>query len=425
MSFKKAFFNRRMLICLFNGASSGLPLFYIYHLIPAWLRSENVDLKTIGLFALVGIPYNWKFLWSPLFDFYRLPFLGLRRGWMLVSQLACLIFIWSMAFLDPTQSVLSIACSAFALAFFSASQDTVLDAYRTELLTERELGLGNALYMNGYRVMIFVPGGLGLILADQMSWSKVHFIIGCFMFIGIGKTLLIKELNKKETTLPKSIRDSVIMPLKEFFSRSGVKNGLAIFAFLFFYKLGDNMATSLSTPFYLDIGFSKTVIGTTVKFVNFISMIFGSLVGGFAIYRYGINKCLWIFGLVQMLSIFGFAILNESGPVLWILASVIAFEYLGVGLGASALLAFMGRATHTSFTASQFALFSSLISIPRTFANSICGVIIEGIGPGDGLLYNTFGSLQGLGYTNFFIFCGFMALPGMFLLYWVAPWKDD
>ena len=413
-----------MLICLFNGASAGLPLFYIYQLIPAWLRSENVDLKTIGLFALVGIPYNWKFLWAPVFDRYTLPFLGLRRGWMLVTQLGCMLFMFSMAFLNPQQSTFLIACSAAILAFFSASQDTVLDAYRRELLPDRELGLGNAMYMNGYRVMAFVPGGLGLILADQLPWSKVHFVIGSFMLIGIIKTLAIGELNKG-TNPPQTLKESVVQPLKEFFQRKGLETGFLFLAFLFFYKLGDNMATSLSTPFYIDMGFSKTVIGSTVKIVSFSSTLFGSFIGGLAIYHYGINKCLWIFGFVQMISIFGFAILNESGPVLWILALVIAFEYLGVGLGASALLAFMARATNMNFTATQFALFSSLIALPRTFANSLCGFLIEGIGPGDGFFHKTFGTLQGLGYTNFFIFCGVMALPGMFLLFFVAPWNEN
>ncbi|MCJ8277984.1 MAG: AmpG family muropeptide MFS transporter, partial [Bdellovibrionales bacterium] len=187
----------------------------------------------------------------------------------------------------------------------------------------------------------------------------------------------------------------------------------------------DNMATALSTPFYLDVGFSKTVIGSTVKLVGFWSMIFGSFVGGAVIFKLGINKSLWIFGVVQMVSIFGFAILNETGPVLWVLASVIAFEYLGVGLGASALTAFMARATNMNFTATQFALFSSLIALPRTFANATTGFLIEGIGVQDGKLYQYFGSIQGLGYTNFFIVCGLSAIPGMLLLFWVAPWSKE
>jgi MFS transporter, PAT family, beta-lactamase induction signal transducer AmpG len=424
MSFKQALFNRRMLICLFNGASAGLPLFYIYHLIPAWLRSEDVDLKTIGLFALVGIPYNWKFLWAPLLDRYRPPFLGLRRGWMLITQLACMLSMFFMAFLQPATSIGWVAYGAAALAFFSASQDIVLDAYRRELLSDRELGLGNSMYMNGYRAMAFIPGGLGLILADLMPWTWVHIIIGSFMLIGVIKTLLVAEVSRA-TYRPKSLRESVIEPLSEFFSRQGVQPALLIIAFLFLYKLGDNMATALSTPFYLDVGFSKTVIGTTVKLVNFWSMLVGSFIGGLGIYRYGINRCLWIFGVVQMTSIFGFAILNEAGPVHWILATVIAYEYLGVGLGASALTAFMARTTSMNFTATQFALFSSLIALPRTFANATTGFLIEGISDKDGWLFSIFGTVSGLGYTRFFILCGLLALPGMALLYWVAPWGQD
>lgn len=424
MSFWEALFNKKMLICLFNGASAGLPLFYIYQLIPGWLRSENVDLKTIGLFSLVGIPYTWKFLWSPLLDYFELPFLGLRRGWMLVTQIACMGSMFFMAFLDPQMSIGFIAYAAATLAFFSASQDVVLDAYRRELLEDRELGLGNSMYMNGYRAMGFIPGGLGLILSDYVSWSAVHITIGLFMFIGIIKTLLIKEVSLKQRTV-RTLRQSVIEPGKEFFNREGVKSALLFLSFLFLYKLGDNMATALSTPFYMDVGFSNTVIGSTVKVVSFWSMMIGSFIGGVAIFRYGINKSLWMFGVVQLVSIFGFAFLNEAGPVLWILATVIAFEYLGVGLGASALTAFMARATNMNYTATQFALFSSLIALPRTFANATTGFLIEGVSPKDGWMYETFGSIQGLGYTHFFIFCGLSALPGMILLFWVAPWNQE
>ncbi len=423
MSFWEALFSKKMLICLFNGASAGLPLFYIYHLIPGWLRSQEVDLKTIGLFSLVGIPYTWKFLWSPLLDYFELPFLGLRRGWMIITQVACMGCMFSMAFLNPVLSIGWIATAAAALAFFSASQDIVLDAYRRELLTDRELGLGNSMYMNGYRAMAFIPGGLGLILSDFLPWPAVHIIIGLFMFIGITKTLLIKEVSL-QTRQIMTLRQSVIEPGKEFFARDGVRSALLFLAFLFFYKLGDNMATALSTPFYIDVGFSMTVIGSTVKLVNFWAMMVGSFIGGVAIFKYGINKCLWMFGVVQMASIFGFAFLNESGPVLWILAVVIAFEYLGVGLGASALTAFMARATNMNFTATQFALFSSLIALPRTFANATTGFLIEGVSEKDGWMYEAFGSFQGLGYTRFFIFCGIAALPGMLLLFWVAPWNE-
>ncbi len=423
MSFWQALFNKKMLICLFNGVTAGLPLFYLIQLIPGWLRSEQVDLKTIGLFSLVGIPYTWKFLWAPLLDYLELPFLGLRRGWMLITQICCMASMFSLAFLDPGQDLSLIVYAAIAMAFFSASQDIVLDAYRRELLNDRELGLGNSMYMNGYRAIGFVPGGLGLILSDYISWSAVHMIIGSFMLIGVVKTFLINEVslkNRKALTL----RQSVVEPLMEFFNREGRKSALLFLCFLFLYKLGDNMATALSTPFYIDVGFSNTVIGTTVKVVSFWAMMIGAFAGGAAIYRYGINKCLWFFGVVQLISIFGFAVLSEAGPVVSVLAFVVGFEYLGVGLGASALTAFMARATNMNFTATQFALFSSLIALPRTFANATTGFLIEGISPKDVWLHETFGSIPGLGYTHFFIFCGFMALPGMILLHWVAPFQD-
>lgn len=420
----KLFFSRKMLICLFNGLSAGMPLFFLYHLLPAWLRTEGVDLKTIGLFSLVGIPYTWKFVWSPLMDRYSLPFLGRRRGWMLLTQISLLVTMVLFGLFNPKQDILSIAVIATILAFFSASQDIVLDAYRRELLADNELGLGNSMYVNGYRAAVFIPGGLGLILADRLSWPMVFLVIGLFMLIGIVKTLLIEEACV-EFRPPATLADAVVKPFREFFSRGGgIRSGVLILGFLFFYKLGDNLATALSTPFYLDLGFSKTVIGTLVKLVNFWAMLLGSLIGGATIYKIGINRSLWIFGFGQMFPILGFALLSEVGPNELLLGLVIGLEYLGVGLGTAALVAFMSKSTNKNFTATQFALFSSLIALPRSFANASSGFLIEGVKNTDGIYYNLFGAWNGLGYTNFFIFCTICAIPGMILLKWVAPWND-
>lgn len=421
----RLFFSRRMLICLFNGLSAGMPLFFLYHLVPAWLRSEDVDLKTIGLFSLVGIPYTWKFLWSPLMDRYALPFLGRRRGWMLLTQVALMLTMMMIGMLDPRRDIIAIAAIAAVLAFFSASQDIVLDAYRRELLPDRELGLGNSIYVNGYRAAVFIPGGLGLILADRVSWPLVFTIIALFMVIGIVKTLLISEAFV-EFKPPASLVDAIVKPFREFFCRDGgLGNGLLVLAFLFFYKLGDNLATALSTPFYLDLGFSMTVIGSLVKLVSFWAMLIGSLIGGAAIYRIGINRALWIFGFAQMIAILGFAILAEAGPDQMLLAIVIGAEYMGVGLGTSALVAFMSKVTNKNFTATQFALFSSLIALPRSLANASSGFLVEGVKVSDGIYYKLFGAWGGMGYTYFFVFCTLCALPGMVLLYWVAPWNED
>lgn len=421
----KAILSKNMLICALNGFTAGMPLWFLYQLVPAWLRDQGVDLKTIGLFALIGLPYAWKFLWSPLLDRYVPPFLGRRRGWMLITQLALFLSITLIGQLDPAHKPWIVAYVAVAVAFFSASQDVVLDAYRRELLPDEELGLGNSLYIQGYRVSSVIPGGLGLILADQVSWPTVHFVVACFMFVGIAKTLWIEEAAKK-IQAPKSIWEAVVEPFKEFFSRQGgIGSALLILAFMLLYKIGDSMATALVTPFYIDVGFSMTEIGSLVKAINLGAMIFGTFVGGAIIYKIGINRSLWIFGVVQMVSILGFAVLSEVGDNLAVLAAVITFEYLGVGMGSSVLVAFMARATSLNFTATQFALFSSLIAIPRTFANAVTGILIEGIGPDDGSYYRLFGELAGLGYTNFFLLCTASAIPGMVLLFWVAPWNAE
>jgi MFS transporter, PAT family, beta-lactamase induction signal transducer AmpG len=421
----KAIFSKNMLICAFNGFTAGMPLWFLYQLVPAWLRTQGVDLKTIGLFALIGLPYTWKFLWSPFLDQYVPPFLGRRRGWMLITQVALFLSIAGIGQLDPAANPLIVAYVAAAIAFFSASQDIVLDAYRRELLPDEELGLGNSLYIQGYRVSSIIPGGLGLILADRVSWPTVHFVVACFMSVGIVKTLLIDEAATRIRP-PRSIGDAVVEPFKEFFTRKGgIGSAFRILAFIFLYKIGDSMATALVTPFYLDVGFSMTQIGSLVKVINLAAMIVGTFVGGAIIFKIGINRSLWIFGVVQMVSILGFAVLSEVGNDVRVLAVVIAFEYLGVGMGSSVLVAFMARATNTDFTATQFALFSSLIALPRTFANAVTGFLIEGVGPEDGLYYRIFGELGGLGYTNFFLLCTLCAIPGMVLLFWVAPWHAE
>ncbi|MCG8609194.1 MAG: MFS transporter, partial [Pseudomonadales bacterium] len=256
----QALFNKRMLICVFTGFSSGLPLYVLITLVPAWLRKEGIDLADIGLFALIGIPYTWKFIWSPVMDRYQLPFLGRRRGWMLVTHICLLISIALMGQLEPALSIGVIAYLAAVIAFFSASLDIVLDAYRREILPDQELGLGNSIHVNAYRISGLIPGSLALILADYTTWDTVFVIVGLFMLPGMIMTLLVSEssLNARP---PLSLRDAVIEPFKEFFQRLGRLRALEILAFMFLYKLGDSMATALATPFYIDLGFELTEIG--------------------------------------------------------------------------------------------------------------------------------------------------------------------
>lgn len=422
MGLKEAFLNKRMLNCIFNGLSAGLPIYFLVSLIPAWLRSEGVDLKTIGFFGFVLLPYSFKFLWAPLLDRYTPPFLGRRRGWMLITQVVCMLGMLAFSVIDAKTQIDFVLYAGVVVCFFSASQDIVLDAYRRELLPDNELGLGNTFYANAYRLAQFVPGSLGLILSDMVSWGSVFIIISLFMIISFAYSFMISE-NETNIEPPKNLKEAVVEPFKEFFKRDGFSNGVMILLFILFYKFGDTVATSLITPFYIDVGFSNTIIGSVSKLVGFWSMVIGGFIGGAIMFKVGINKSLWIFGIVQMASILGFAVLNEVGPVVWLLGVVVAFEYLGVGLGSAALMGFIAKNTNKNFTGTQLALLTSLFAIPKSFSGTLSGIMIEGINKADGIFFNLFGATSGIGYTSYFFVCTVLAVPGMILLFWVAPWN--
>ncbi|MHB0984406.1 MAG: AmpG family muropeptide MFS transporter [Sulfuricella sp.] len=402
----RAIFTRKMLICVFTGFSSGLPLYFLISLVPAWLRSEQVDLKVIGLFALIQLPYIWKFLWSPLLDHFAWPVMGRRRGWMLFTQIALLLSVPLFGWFEPKLALWSIAYLALAVAFFSATQDVVLDAFRREILLDVELGLGNAIHVNAYRLAGLVPGSLSLILADHLPWSSVFLITALFMLPGVAMTLMVSEPDLVKSG-PRTLRAAVVEPFREFINRQGWREALLILGFIFLYKLGDSMATALATPFYLDMGFTKTDIGLIAKHAGLWPSVIGGLLGGVWMMRLGINRALWLFGVVQVVSILGFAVLAQVGHDKIVLALVIGFEALGVGLGTAAFVAFIARTTHPLYTATQFALFTSLASVPRAFINASTGFLVEQ-----------------LGWFAFFLLCTVLALPGMALLFKVAPWKE-
>ena len=402
----QALLNKRILICIFTGFSSGLPLYILISLLPAWLRSEGVNLKAIGLFALINLPFTWKFLWAPLFDRYSPP-LGRRRGWLLISQILLLLSIPIFGAFNPQFDIWSIAYLAAIVAFFSASQDVVLDAYRRELLLDAELGLGNAVHVNAYKIAGLIPGSLSLILADYLPWHSVFIITALFMLPGLAMTVFVKEPSLGNAA-PKTLCAAVSEPFYEFIGRNGLKTALLILAFIFFYKLGDSMATALATPFYLDMGFSKTEIGLIAKNAGLWPSVIGGLLGGAWMVKLGINRALWIFGAVQMLAILGFAWLAMVGHNLFVLGMAIGLEAFGVGLGTAAFVAYIAYTTHPLYTATQFALFTSLAAVPRTFANAATGYLVED-----------------LGWRNFFLFCFVAAIPGMLLLIKVAPWSID
>jgi len=396
--------SRRMGICILTGLASGMPLYLLIQLIPAWLRAAEVSLGEIGLFALVGLPYTWKFLWAPLMDRIRLP-LGRRRGWMLAAQTGLIVSIGALGYIDPLEQTALVAVFASVIAFLSATQDVAIDAYRRELLPDEELGLGNAIHVQAYRISSLVPGSLSLILADVLPWVWVFWITAAFMGVGVLLSLSVSEPSN-EVPPPRTLRDTLITPFSEYFHRVGWRPAVLAMAFMVLYKLGDNMATALATPFYLDLGFSMTEIGLVAKHAALWPAIVGGLLGGLLMLRLGINRALWVFGVVQMISILGFAWLASVGHDVVVLAVVIAFEYLGVGLGTAAFTAFIARESSRAFAATQFALFTALAALPRSLANAITGYVVEETG-----------------WIQFYLICTALALPGLMILLWVAPWR--
>lgn len=411
-SLLSALLTRRMLICVFTGFASGLPLYFLLNLVPAWLRTEGISLKAIGAFALIQFPYTWKFLWAPALDRYVVPVLGRRRGWILITQVALFVLVARLGALSPGADLEWIVYAATAIAFFSATQDIALDAYRRELLRDTELGLGNAVHVNAYRIAGLVPGSLSLILADHLPWSTVFVVTACFMLPGMVMALAVAE-PPATGQAPRTLRDAVVDPFREFWGRQGWRGALLVLGFVSLYKLGDSMCTALATPFYLDMGYSKSDIGLIAKNAGLWPSVVGGLLGGLWMVKLGINRGLWIFGVVQVVTILGFVWLAHIGPFPTIgafertaLAVVIGGEALGVGLGTAAFVAFIARTTHPSYTATQFALFTGLAAAPRTFVNATTGWLVEQ-----------------MGWFGFFWLCVVLALPGMALLWKVAPWR--
>lgn len=408
-----ALLTRRMLICVLTGFSSGLPLYLLLNLVPAWLFSEGISLREIGAMTLIQLPYTWKFLWAPLIDRYAPPGFGRRRGWMLLTQFGLLFVIGGIGLLSPRLDLPQIILFALLLTVLSATQDIAIDAFRREILSEAEFGLGNSIHVNAYRIAGLVPGSLSLVLADHLPWAQVFAITALFMLPGMAMAWLVHE-PEITSAAPKTLHAAVVEPFREFIGRAGIREALMILGFIFFYKLGDSLCTALATPFYLSMGYSKTHIGLVAKHAGLWPAVIGGLVGGLWMVRLGINRALWLFGVVQLLSIFGFAWLAWRGPQSSIaasqlidLAAVIGLEALGVGLGTVAFVAYIARATHPAYTATQFALFTSLAAVPRSFINAAAGWLVEQFG-----------------WFGFFLLCAALAIPGMLLLLKVAPWRE-
>lgn len=400
----KIIFSKKMLLMLFLGFSSGIPFLITKDILKAWMTDEKIDIAVIGLFSAISFPYTFKFIWSPVMDRYTPSFLGRRRGWMLITQVLTALSILIIGQFNPHHSLSLVAVAAIAIAFFGSSQDIVLDAFRRETLNDDELGLGTGIWVNAYRFANLATVGLAFMLADKIGYKNVHLLLAAMMGIGILTTLLAPE-PKVNVAPPRTLKEAVIQPFQEFLKRKGA---WFILAFILLYKIGDNMAAAMNIPFILSLGFQKTEYFVVVKGLGMGALFFGMFAGGIIMVRLGIARSLWIFGILQMISTAGFALLSITGKNYALLSGVVSFELLSAGLGTAAYSAYMASQTNKRFTATQYALLTSLMAVPGTLVAALTGFLVK---------Y--------LGWPEFYFTCAIVAIPGLLMLQKIAPWNSS
>ena len=386
-----------MLILLLMAFSSGLPFELSGELLRTWMTKAGIDIGLVGLAGLVAIPYTWKFVWSPLMDRYVPPFLGRRRGWMIICQLGVAAGAAAVAVSNPVEELRWVLGAAFFVAFCSASQDIVIDAYRAELLSRRALGAGAGIAQLGYRFGMITSGGLALILADRMPWRDVYLIMAALMTVGALAALFGGE-PELEHLPPKSLREAVIEPFRDFFKRP---LALQLLLFVVLYKIGDSLAVFLLNQFLIGQGFELTNIGVIKKWCGIIAMIAGSLIGGGLVARIGIKRALIVFGILQGAFLFTFVVMSLVGKSFELLIFSVLAENLCIGLGTSAYIAFLMSICNKRFTATQYALLTSLAGMSRVYLSAPMGYVQKYVG-----------------WTNYFMICMCLAVPGI-----VMVWK--
>jgi PAT family beta-lactamase induction signal transducer AmpG len=398
-SYLTIFCNRRMAVMVLLGFSSGLPLPLTSGTLQAWLTVAGVDIRTIGIFSLVGIPYTLKFIWSPLMDRFVPPWLGRRRGWTLATQVALMLGITWMAFSSPRYAALALAVLALIVAFTSASQDIVIDAYRTDILPEKERGIGSATFIMGYRIAMLVAGAVALILSDQIGWQNTYLIMAGLFIIGIFGTFLGQEPDGAVAP-PKDMAEAVWGPMKDFFYRP---MALIMLLFIILYKLGDAYAGSMTTAFLIrGVGFTATDVGTINKGLGFAATILGAMYGGAMMTKMGLFRSLMIFGLLQMISNLSFMVLAWTGKNYPMMIFAVAFENIAGGMGMAAFMSFVMALCNKRYSATQFALLSSLSALGRVFIAPSSGYVVKF-----------------MGWAPFFFITTITALPGLLMLWWL------
>lgn len=405
-SITQVFGQRKMLALLLLGLSSGLPLYLTSRVLQAWMTTEGIDLATIGLFSLVALPYSFKFLWAPLLDRYT-PFLGRRRGWILITQIALLLAIAAMSLRDPRTGLQLLALNAILIALLSATQDAAIDAYRTDVLQDREMGAGAAIWVVGYRAALILTGALAFVMADYMSWPAVYAVLSLLMLIGIGATLFAPE-PRLEYTPPQTLGKAVVEPFREFFQRAGVSKGALVLLFVVLYKLSDYLAQAMATPFLLQIGFSQTEVGAIQGGIGLASTIIGAIAGGALVAWIGINRSLWVFGGLQAISNLMYYFLSLIGQSTPFLVLTMVVENFCTGLVTAGFVAFLMSMCSVQYSATQYALLSAVMAFSRDVLVAPSGAIVDATG-----------------WPAFFLITLAAGIPGLLLLPVFAPWNRD
>ena len=398
-----------MAALLLLGFSSGLPLFLTSRTLQVWMKEENVELGAIGWFSLVGLPYSLKFLWSPVLDRFVPPFLGRRRGWLVLTQLGLILAIAAIALQRPSQELhvlQMLAINALIIAFLSATQDIAGDAYRTDVLEPQEVGTGATLWVFGYRMALLVTSFLALVLADYIPWPVVYLLMAALMAVGIVTSFWAPEPMLSDRP-PQSLNDAVYLPFQEFFQRLGLEYGSLILVFILLYKLGDALVGNMANPFLVDINFSKTEIGAIQGGMGFLATTVGVLAGGAILTQIGINRALWVFGVLQLLSNLGYYALALVGKNNLLLVLAINIENFCAALVTVVSVAFLMKLCNHRFTATQFALLSSVMAVSRDILSAPAGQLAKAAG-----------------WPSFFLLTLVAAIPGLLLLPFVAPWNQ-
>lgn len=396
------FTNRRMVVTALLAFSSGLPLPLVTGTLDVWMRSEAVDLTVIGIFSLVQLPYSLKMLWSPLMDYYPVPFLKFlhpRAGWMLLTQLFLAGGIFYLGTLDPVKGPWMVAFAALLVSFFGASQDIAIDGYRAELLPDPERGMGAALASIGGRAAFLVSGSLALILSQRAPWSFVYSVMAAFMAIGAAASFISprpEQTENEKAFVPQSLKAAILDPFKSILKRD---QALLLLTFVLLFKLGDVVAGKMLSPFLLDTGFSREQLGVVNKGFGMAISILGGVLGGVLYAKWGMKKSLWCFGILQMLSNFVFVAQHYVGNKIWMLFASVGVENFCASLGSVAFVALLMSLCQKGLAGTQYALLSSLFALTRILAAVPTGYLAKHFG-----------------WPGFFTLSAVLALPGLWLL---------